>query len=90
MPNMPNQPDKLSIQYSLGKICGSIEAIQEDISHIKETIIPDGEHRMVKAENKLETLTVWKKTSMTLAGVFLATSVWIEAKIDFIGGMFNG
>ena len=82
--------DSGSIQYSLGKICGSIEAIQEDISHIKESMIPDGKNRMEVAEQKLETLTTWKKTSMTIVGIGIATAAWIEAKINFIGGMFNG
>lgn len=88
MPNPSNKNN--SIQYSLGKICGSIEAIQEDISDIKENMIPNGNKRMDTAEQKIETLTVWKKTSMTLVGVCLGMMGWIEAKIDFIGGMFNG
>ena len=86
---MPNSEDE-SIQYSLGKICGSIEAIQEDISHIKDGMIPDGINRMKTAEQKIETLGSWKKTTMTLVGIGIAMAGWIEAKLNFIGGIFNG
>jgi len=87
---MPNSTQDESIQYSLGKICGSIESIQEDISEIKEAMIPDGKNRMEVAERKIDTLTIWKKTSMTLVGMSIALAGWIEAKINFIGGIFNG
>ena len=87
---MPNSTQDKSIQYSLGKICGSIEAIQEDISHIKDGMIPDGEDRMKTAEHKLETLGSWKKTTMTLIGISIALAGWLEAKTNIIGGLFNG
>ena len=86
---MPKISDT-GIQYSLGKICGSIEAIQEDISHIKEGMVPDGKNRMEIAEQKIDTLTTWKKTSMTLVGIIIGMGAWIEAKINFIVEIFNG
>lgn len=86
---MPNNNNE-SVQYSLGKICGSITAIQEDISEIKHAMIPDGRHRIDMIEQKVQTLTVWKKTYTIVGAVFIGTAGWIEAKIDFIGGIFNG
>ena len=41
-------------------------------------------------EQKVQTLTIWKKIYTIVGAVFIGTAGWIEAKIDFIGGMFNG
>jgi len=53
-------------------------------------MIPDGINRMKTAEQKIETLGSWKKTTMTLVGIGIAMAGWIEAKLNFIGGIFNG
>ena len=85
MPNSEND-----IQYSLGKICGSIEAIQVDISEIKDTMIPDGTSRIGAVEKKVQTLTVWKKTTTALGIFLVGMAGWIEAKANIIGGLFDG
>lgn len=87
---MPNRPTEKSVQYSLGEICGSINAIQEDISEIKYAMIPDGKHRVDVIEQKVQSLTVWKKTYTVVGALFIGTAGWLEAKINLIGDLFNG
>ena len=87
---MSDLPTEKDTQYWMGRMCGSIEAIQSDIEEIKDVMIPDGKSRLEKVEDKVQTLTVWKKATTAISVLLIASASWIEAKLNIIGGIFNG
>ena len=83
-------PENNDVQYYLGRLCGAMEAMQEDISEIKENQIANGQKRMNKIEDKVQELSVWKKTATSLMLILVGAMGWVEAKMNLIGGLFSG
>jgi hypothetical protein len=78
------------IQYYLGKLAGSMEAMESDIKEIKDAQIPNGSERLSVIEGKVQNLVVIKKAAMMISAGSLALLGWIEAKLNVIGGIFHG
>ena len=80
-----NDPD---IKYFLGKLAGSMEAVERDIATIKKAQIPDGQNRMTAIETKVQNLNVWKGTVMAVWAIIAAGfAVAIDFVKDLLGGL---